>query len=265
MATVNLYYCGFNPKCRLGNQLYFALNAYKLNKTYPGNTINQVITTELQPYFIKLNVPTGVFEQAVVQSRDFALAFKCDFNQPYGIANMFQDFGICYTEDMLNSFISSTIMQSELYKTIESLFKPSDDTVAVTIRGGDYTTDENSHYKFDFTSFLTASISGLTGIRNADIYSDDIEYCRQFESIFTSKSIGVRYISPTFPCSDLIKQSLYRHKIIWNSTFAYWTAYISNCHFTDNCDEIIVPQFHSSLYNDGKSWQLNPKWRIINA
>lgn len=177
---------------------------------------------------------------------------------PIGRNIMCQDFGTCYDEDLLDEFISRTILRSDVAKTSD----PSE-SVCVQIRGGDYLTAHQG-FQFDADKFLNDALSMVDVKNGIDVFTDDEEYVRnRFLGILREYCENARIIHGTEPAVDLVKSALYRTKIIWNSTFAYWSAYISNAYFGNNHENIIAPRRFVRECGDGKSFHLNPRWTIL--
>lgn len=176
---------------------------------------------------------------------------------------IFAGFNIDFTEDQLNSFIKKYFLKSEVFKNIELI----DDKLAINIRGGDYLNEQNlNNYKFNFEKYLNIALEYFKNkkIDKLDVYSDDFNYAKKFDDIFKKFNFNVTYNENTGMISDFVALSSYRHKILWNSTFSYWTGYISNVLFNgENYQDIFVPEYHVSWVNGGKAWQLNPKWNIV--
>lgn len=95
------------------------------------------------------------------------------------------------------------------------------DGVAVHVRRGDYLHLQHIHPVLHLSYYLDA-FNFFKG-ENFTIFSDDIEWCKHnfSGSHFTFHSTG-RDID------DLKEMSSYRHIIIANSSFSWWSAYLSN-------------------------------------
>lgn len=174
----------------------------------------------------------------------------------------FAEFGVDYTEEQLNLFIKDIFLKNDCFK--RNLIT---DRLSVNIRGGDYLTNIHKKlFSFNFEEYLNKSLTYFknNGLIELDVYSDDFEYAQKFDSIFKKFNFNVHYMSDSSPVNDFISLSIYKNKIIWNSTFSYWTAYISNVLYNGtNYKNIFAPKFHVIHKNNTMSWHLNPKWNII--
>lgn len=247
---VSINYIPFFEKCRLGNQLYFALNAYKCGFILKED-VRQNINSKLKDLYDKLNV----FNYSI-DGRSIPCSAIRGNNA--GKASMFQEFGVCYDENILNSFIRDTILKSEVIKnTIPQ------NRISVQIRGGDYITASQG-FQFNSHKFLTDALALVNDNIGIDVFTDDKKYVEdQLIDVLLRKNNDVRLIECTDPATDLVKSTLYRMKIIWNSTYAYWSAYVSNAFFGNNHKNIIAPRSFAKNVSDGRSFHLNPRWTIL--
>lgn len=172
----------------------------------------------------------------------------------------FAGFNVDFTEDELNSFIESVLLPSPAFKQYSLV----EDRVSLHVRGGDFLIFPNLY--FDAERYLCIALQYFKnmGISELDVYSDDFSHARNFDGIFRKFNFNVVYKEGNTFIEDFVSLSCYRNKILWNSTFGYWTGYISNFLFKqENYDRIVVPEFHIKSMNHGKAWQINPKWKII--
>ncbi len=107
--SINVRYMNFKHDCRLGNQLYFALSAYKYQKVL-GTKVNQSINEELRQLYDALNIQNYVVGHKTVSWLDLKNKIAMGNNM------MCQDFGLCYDEELLDEFISGTILESDTAK-----------------------------------------------------------------------------------------------------------------------------------------------------
>jgi chitinase len=107
--SINVRYMDFKSDCRLGNQLYFAISAYKYQKAL-GTKVNQSVNEELKPLYDVLNIQNYVVGHKTVSWLDLKNKIATGSNM------MCQDFGLCYDEKLLNEFISDTILKSDIAK-----------------------------------------------------------------------------------------------------------------------------------------------------
>lgn len=73
----------------------------------------------------------------------------------------------------------------------------------------------------------------------------------------------VVYSDNTTDIDDFIELSQMKNKILWNSTFSYWTAFISNVLYEDSYKNIFVPSKFTS--KESNVSRINPKWTVIEV
>jgi hypothetical protein len=71
----------------------------------------------------------------------------------------------------------------------------------------------------------------------------------------------IYYSNNKIDIDDFIELSCFKYKILFNSTFSYWTGFISNVLYKNNYTDIFAPAKFMSVGID-KS-HVNPKWTII--
>ena len=252
---------------RFGNVLYGLLNNYIYAKNNNENYENYVFVHSKQINFISdeiinaFNLNKIYYKNINNSLSDNEINYIPERKSDKKIV-VFSEFGVDFTEEQLNSFIKDVFLKNNCFK--KELIK---DRVSINIRGGDYLYGTNKKlFKFDFNNFLQISLSHVKNnkLKILDIYSDDFEYAKTFDNIFKKFNFNVNYKIGSNALNDFVNSSLYETKIIWNSTFAYWTAYISNVLFNGtNYKKIFAPKQHVIHRNNGNAWQLNPKWTII--
>ena len=187
---------------------------------------------------------------------DSAIEFV--FEDPRSIC--FAGFGFDFTSSELESFIRSVLLPSGRFGGLVG------DRVGVHIRGGDYLAGGNSA-QFGFRSFgyLEAALERMAGlgVREADVYSDDFMHAREYAGVFRAAGFSVNWMEGGSMEGDFAGLSCHRRRILWNSTWSYWTAYIGNVLFGDNHSEVIAPWFHVSWFNGGAAHQLDPRWTVL--
>lgn len=114
-------------------------------------------------------------------------------------------------------------------------FNPGENSIAIHVRRGDY--DGNYHTKLDYDNYyiraiieiiehITKSIlnNNLAGHPQFYIFSDNIEECKK---IFKKVPYELNYISGNHYMKDFAMMSKCNHHIIGNSTFSWWSAWLS--------------------------------------
>jgi len=108
---------------------------------------------------------------------------------------------------------------------------PSEQTVAVHIRRGDYITQKSSQaLSIDYVNNAMAEFGN-----NHDFmfFSDDIEWCKE---TFTGNNIV--FANNQSDLQDLKQMSQAAHNIIANSTFSWWSAWLNK----NENQRVIAPQ-----------------------
>lgn len=248
----------FYEGCRLGNQLYFPLATYSRNRLL-GTNYHMCAEESICSLFRRL----GITEKYCHSMTDDELLHVSNGYAVIGGTAFLQTFGTDYTEETLNGFISETILKSDAFAESDGRYDYDDNTVAISIRNGNYLTIDG--YAFDFDRFLDEGFSMVDG-RKAVVFSDDIPYTEQvYGERLIKRFIGVRYHENISPVDDLVTLSRFKKKIIWNSTFSYWAAYIGDVLYGD-AHETIVPLMHKKNLNGDIAWQLNRrKWKTIRC
>jgi hypothetical protein len=70
------------------------------------------------------------------------------------------------------------------------------------------------------------------------VFSDDIEWCKNNFKIYDKDIYFIDDINNV--SIELILMSFFKHNIIANSSYSWWTSYISN--YDDNDKIVIAPQ-----------------------
>lgn len=200
---------------RLANQLYFVLQAYcKTQRTGVQHKYVQTDTlcpaTDLTPFIKRLNIDKYIEHN---KSIDYMLQTH----------NYYQYVDRDFTQHELNEFIRSTILQSSELKRLNN-----DDVVAIHIRNGDYLS-LSTFQVFNRSEYLQKALSQFSNCNRAIIFSDDNRLNQLlYDKLLKSKFSSVEYVLGNDEVADLLQLAAYQNKILWNSTFSYWSGFISN-------------------------------------
>lgn len=224
---------------RLANQLYYVLQAYCIAKRtgikckyVQTQTICQA--TNLTPHLSRLNINQYV-----------------GLNKPIDhyleTHNYYQHINRDFTQIELYEFIKNTIVQSKdlkQYTTLDSI-----DTVAIHIRNGDYLKYAKFQV-FNKTKYLQKALDCFSDCEHVVVYSDDNKMNQQqFDQLLKSKFKTVKYVSGNDEVTDILQLASYQNKILWNSTFSYWSGFISMVLHTNTkitCPNIFMGNEHAS-------------------
>jgi len=94
------------------------------------------------------------------------------------------------------------------------------------------------------------------------VFSDDIVECRnRYDNIFRERFSNITYETQQSGTEALVRLSVFRNKILWNSTFSYWAAFIGNVLNCNSYENVLAPSRFNT--NEPMCNHLNPLWRII--
>lgn len=132
----------------------------------------------------------------------------------------------------MNEFIKNIIFNSIIYK---NRITPITNDVAIHIRNTDYLNPalNNYHDCFDRIKYIcdvcTIVNAQYPFFKKLHIFSDDCKLTYElYDNLFKRFFSSVIYHNNTTDIDDFYTLSLFKHKILWNSTFSYWSAFISN-------------------------------------
>ena len=240
------------PGVRLGNYLYLILNCFKRNNNeiYKVGVRNESCYRELSELNLSdliVNVSNNNYPRGCIWTSEYYQNCNIDFNRK-----------------LLNSFISSTIAESNIFKQKE----PIEDRVSIHIRLGDYLKKRNrNYYGIDGNRFLNSACSELSVCSDTiDVYSDSIGFCKsKYSDILEKYFKVVNYISNSV-IDDFVSLCFYKYKILWNSTFGYWTGYVSDYIFDGGKQNIIItPNFQTLLIYDGRPISVMYNWKKVDC
>ena len=152
-------------------------------------------------------------------------------------------------------------MQSSLFKNNNIVV--DDNTIAIHIRNGDYIDDKNIDV-FDRIKYMQKCFSCISHkIKNLVVFSDDNTLNKQlYNNLFKQYFVSVTYIENKFDYQDFVAFSAFKYKILWNSTFSYWAAFIGNVLYKNTYNKIYAPA-KFNLYSPLGD-HCNPLWNIID-
>lgn len=236
------------------NQLYYVLQAFIRNKKYVVNAryLNQEkLYSQLidflgergKKYILPPNYSAGATKES---------SYK-------------QSFGRDFTLKSLNGFISEIILQSKYIKN-RAL---NEDSFAVHIRNGDYLLNNNKHFNcFNSKEYLESAcqiarrnFSNITKIKV--VSNDNTLNMIWYDQILHKYFNKVEYIFGNTSNEDFSLLSLSKHKILWNSTYSYWSSFISNVIFKESESCIICPS--KTTTKIPASDRCNPKWVFVGV
>jgi len=146
---------------------------------------------------------------------------------------------------------------------------PTGKTAAIHIRNTDYLGSVFDW--FDRKKYIDDSIAWMLkdhhDVDHIVVFSDDIDLCkRQFGSTISEKFSKVTYLddneSPDAMATlkDFLRLSLFKHKIIFNSSFSAFAAYVGNVLYPSSFDCVYAPAFD---FQDRFSDRNNYLWNLV--
>lgn len=165
----------------------------------------------------------------------------------------------------IHSFVEKYILNSITFK--KHLNNTRDKGVSIHIRCSDYldTKKNNFHNCFNREKYLRDALRRIyTNITDATVFSDDITLVKtQYGDILSERFHNVEYIIGGNAEDDLIKMALFKNKILWNSTYSFWGAFIGDVIYRNDNHNVFVPSKFSSI--ESSSSRINPKWSVIEV
>lgn len=153
-------------------------------------------------------------------------------------------------------------MKSEIFSDIRHNI---DDVVAINIRNGDFLDPRicDLHDCFDRTDYLKRSISddSIFELSKATIFSDDLGLCRKlYDHLLHERFAVVEYDEGGDVLGQFRRLTMYKNKIIWNSTFSFWSSFISDVIHNYSGITIVPSKFTKDEFIQSRA---NPRWTIV--
>ena len=133
------------------------------------------------------------------------------------------------------------------------------------IRNGDFINVPHIN-SFNRIDYLTKAIEEQERIKKHKVvvvFSDDISLCkREYDALLKENFDEVEYHETNSLLQDFVDLSMFKDKILWNSTFSYWTGFISDVIYEDK-GTIVVPD--TFMRDVPASSRINPRWTMIET
>lgn len=253
-----------NAYGRLANQLYLVLQAFKYsNDVQRARYILNVACVRfgLEPTLRRLNLGDYIISRNDIQAANRPVTVIKNTSHPQ--RSYHQLYNEDFTLPQIEKFIKTTILQSALFSALSEKHTVNDNDIAIHIRNTDYIGTNVDC--FDRLSYIGRCMKSINRIENMNlhVFSDDQTLTRAVYSDLFSAFNSVTYVTGNSAEEDLLYMSLFRHKILLNSTYAYWAAFIGNCIYDDTYDCVYAP----SVFNDRSiiGDRLNPMWNVLNV
>lgn len=244
----------WTPTIRMGvgNQLYLWLWAH--NRRLEGHDDAVLWRPAMATWLSEL----PAMDELVVRPSDVKFTDRRDvfWNQTFG-----QDF----TREQLQRFITERVLTAPAFGRTPT---SDPDTVLINVRRGEYYSEAKfrGQYGFDVDAYLKVAVAAAldTGtIPRIHVVSDGIDWCKARLGWLGDIAPQVTFLAEgTPPMEQFVTVSTARRLILANSTFSYWAGYTSSVlHGADGF--VWAPWFHARHFGDGRAFQLDPAWRVI--
>lgn len=232
---------------QFSNQLYYCLQSYINNSKYSIKHLDQNIKNKLILFGCEKLLTYENYQKYI---NSYCQIINSDF-----------------TLVQLNDFIKNIILNSYIYKNkIISITN----NIAIHIRNTDYLNPKlnNYHDCFDRTKYIIDTCKIVNDkypfLKTLHIFSDDCKLTQTlYDKIFKDFFINIKYHNDTTDIQDFYMLSMFKYKILWNSTFSFWSAFISNIIYEQSEKCIFVPE----LFNikSHSTSRCNPLWNYIQV
>lgn len=173
-----------------------------------------------------------------------------------------QIFRLDFIIEQIEAFVKDTFLKSQVYSNVK--LDNNDNCIAIHIRNGDYINDVGMDV-FDRYKYIESALKKTNNrFDNLVVYSDDNNLNEKlYDELFHYYIKNVTYVKNTTGTEDFINFSIYKNKILWNSTFSYWAAFIGNVLHQHSYSNVIAPSRFGKT--DPIADHLNPLWTIIEV
>ena len=217
----------------LGNQLFQISNAYNLSLKF--NRVLLICNKNKTKRDVYWDSIFSNFKENLIDENDYNKIRS--ISEIYNWANTRFEYKNIELNDMKYAYCIEGYYQSYKYFDVKTfkekigfdkLFfdlrhcKVELNDIAIHIRRGDYK-DNNFHklLKLDYYYNCIKDIKNKTNINKIYVFTDDIKWCKE----------NLEYYNYTYPqyndVNEMIFMSKFKYIIIANSTFSWWSAYLS--------------------------------------
>lgn len=219
---------------RLANQMYFCLHAFvtakRLNeevKYIPNRACVQFNNIERLK---SLNMGEFIADDIIDEQ-----------NIIYGVGDDYlQRVDVDFSDNDIQEFISKTVFNCEKFINFKNeKLKYLQESCVIHVRNGDYLEyDEfgcfdRKDYLKTCLDYINCDITPHKADRVVVVSDDSSKNKVEYSEILESKFKEIEYVSSDDLLTDMFTIALGKYKIIWNSTFSYWGAFIGNTLLND--------------------------------
>lgn len=236
---------------RVGNLLYFWLQAH----------IQEVAGGDLR---VLENDHVGMWKPVWPEMSDrLGARVTTRFDRKLEVpVKHFQEFDKDFSRHQLAAFATSCLMTREFARW---LTPPDPALLVLNVRRGDYYSnlEYRARYAMDIEDYVRRAVDIVTSsvaIRSVAIVTDDPQWCASH--LTWLRHVGETRIVEGPPVAHLASLASASNLVLANSTFSYWGAYLAGA--TQGGAMVVAPHFHAAHVNDGRAWQLDPWWHIVD-
>lgn len=169
--------------------------------------------------------------------------------------NYRQEFGKDFSLQDVEEFARETFVKTGLFA------KRPDDTVAVHVRNGDYVGSRYSNC-YDRPAYLKSALGRFPECGVIKVFSDDIPLCKDLVEPL-AHGRRVEYSGNSSDYEDFIELAGFRNKVLSNSTFSYWSAFVGNVIWPDSYGSVCAPAKFAAFAP--RLSHVNPQWTCIDC
>lgn len=233
---------------RFGNLLYLWLQADIASRSgRPGFVLHSASMHPFLEEFPRL-------QELTIRPQDVRFNDEREWDHS---RQFYQRFGTDFEADDLDRFLRDRILPG--------LSAAPQDELLVNIRRGDYYSVARfrADLGMDIPAYLAAALEAAPALPRIRVVSDDPEWCRSaLGAMLSGHCESVEY-DPQDAIANFRAIAGHRAVIGTNSTFTYWGAYAATAMFEDA--RIIMPSFFARHLPEGRAFQLDPRWTVIET
>ena len=142
------------------------------------------------------------------------------------------------------------------------------DALVINVRRGDYYSNPTFRgmYSFDVEAYLRLAVGQAAAERpigRLHVVSDGSDWCRARLGWLAEHADELSFSSPADgPAQNLREVATAQRLVLTNSTFSYWAGYLATTAH-GRPDQVWAPWFHARIFDGGRAFQLDPRWRIV--
>lgn len=176
------------------------------------------------------------------------------------------ELGVDFDTATLSTFCHERLLSAPL---LAGAPEGDPEELVINIRRGDYYSVPRFRalYGFDQVGYVRRALARSTeehgAPRRIRVVSDGLGWCQQHLSWLTDHAPTRFGADDDTPAGHLRQIARARRLIITNSSFSYWGAYLATQSLVDP-SVVVAPLLHRRGINEGRAWQLHPRWTVLD-